>query len=174
VACRAWLVDRGYRVTQTGGDVTVVPTQNPDQLALFQKKELDAVWTVEPWVSRLEMEAGGRVLVEEEDSPTTVLVASARFLREEPEIARRFVAAHAELTRWIVDHAGEAQERVREELHAETTRPVTAELVAHCWRRLRFDDAVAPADFDAFLRAAQRVGFLREAVDLARLVESPR
>jgi NitT/TauT family transport system substrate-binding protein len=46
-------------VTLTGGDVQVIPTANPDQLGLFQRHELDAVWTVEPWVSRLELEAGG-------------------------------------------------------------------------------------------------------------------
>ena len=52
----------GLRVTQTGGDAQVLPTANPDQLALFQRRQLDAVWTVEPWVSRLELEAGGKVL----------------------------------------------------------------------------------------------------------------
>jgi NitT/TauT family transport system substrate-binding protein len=35
-----------------GGDAQVLPTQNPDQLSLFQQKKIDAVWTVEPWVSR--------------------------------------------------------------------------------------------------------------------------
>lgn len=48
VAARAWLAQGGLKVTLTGGDVSVLPTQNPDQLGLFQRKELDAVWTVEP------------------------------------------------------------------------------------------------------------------------------
>ena len=34
----------------------VLPTANPDQLSLFQQKQVDAVWTVEPWVTRLERE----------------------------------------------------------------------------------------------------------------------
>jgi NitT/TauT family transport system substrate-binding protein len=61
IAARAWLIAGGLRVTQTGGDAQVLPTANPDQLSLFQRRQLDAVWTVEPWVSRLEAEAGGRV-----------------------------------------------------------------------------------------------------------------
>jgi len=65
IACRAWLTSDGLRITQLGGDAQVLPTQNPDQLSLFQQKKIDAVWTVEPWVSRLENEAGGKVLVEE-------------------------------------------------------------------------------------------------------------
>ncbi len=51
VAARAWLAAGGLSITQTGGDASVVPTANPDQLPLFQQKQLDAVWTVEPWVS---------------------------------------------------------------------------------------------------------------------------
>ena len=57
ISCRAWLKAQGFKVTQTGGDVIVLPTANPDQLGLFQSGGVDAVWTVEPWVTRLEREA---------------------------------------------------------------------------------------------------------------------
>src|SRR5829696_5220892 len=86
VAARAWLVAGGLRITQTGGDAQVLPTANPDQLSLFQSKQLDAVWTVEPWISRLELEAGGKILVDEKDAVTTVLASSARFLKENREL----------------------------------------------------------------------------------------
>ena len=38
VAARAWLVAGGLRITQTGGEAQVLPTANPDQLTLFQRK----------------------------------------------------------------------------------------------------------------------------------------
>src|SRR5689334_2118276 len=113
VAARAWLASGGLRITQTGGDAQVVPTQNPDQLSLFKSKQLDAVWTVEPWISRLEMEAGGKVLVNETDAVTTVLVASRKFLKEQPELVQRFVAAHNELTKWIAANPEQAQSLLR-------------------------------------------------------------
>ncbi len=118
VAARAWLVAGGLRITQTGGDAQVVPTANPDQLALFRNKQLDAVWTVEPWIARLELEAGGRVLVEEKEAITTVLVSSARFLSQKHDLARRFATAHRELTEWIQQNPAEAQRMVGEELKA--------------------------------------------------------
>src|SRR5246127_6002307 len=49
ISCRAWLAAGGLKITQLGGDAQVLPTQNPDQLSLFQQKKIDAVWTVEPW-----------------------------------------------------------------------------------------------------------------------------
>ena len=170
VACRAWLLEQGFEVTPSGGDVFVVPTENPDILSLFQKGEIDAAWTVEPWVSRLEAEAGGKILVEQQDAITTVLVASARFLRERPELAQRFVSAHDELTRWIVERPDEAKALVRKELLAETTREIKPELLERCWPRMKFDSETSLSAFESFLAAAQRAGFLKGAGDLTRLV----
>src|SRR5438093_572511 len=107
ISCRAWLTAGGLKITQLGGDAQVLPTQNPDQLALFQQKKIDAVWTVEPWVSRLERESGGRILVEEKDVATTVLVSSVKFLAQHRDLARKVAQAHAELTEWMTKNPDE-------------------------------------------------------------------
>jgi sulfonate transport system substrate-binding protein len=173
VAARAWLAAGGLKVTQTGGDAHVLPTANADQLGLFMRKQLDAVWTVEPWVSRLEMEGGGKVLVEEKDAVTTVLVARARFLAERRDMVRRFVTAHRELTGWIAQNAAEAQRMAREELRAAFRSDFSAELIARSWSRMAPTADVSLVAFEAFVRHAQQVGFLRNVPDLSRLVEAP-
>jgi len=172
VAARAWLANGGLRITQTGGDAQVLPTDNPDQLALFKSKGLDAVWTVEPWVSRLEMEANGKVLVEERGAITTVLVARAAFLQDQHERVRRFVAAHRELTEWINLHPREAQAMVRDELKAEIRADFSAELVARAFSRMIITSEISLAPFQDFVAAAQKVGFLRGTPDLSHLVEA--
>ena len=106
VSARAWFSRGGLHVTQRGGDVTILPTPNPEQLSLFRQGKLDGVWTVEPWVSRLVLTAGGRVLVDEKESIATVLVCGAEFLREKPEVAKALVQAHEELNEWIRLHQG--------------------------------------------------------------------
>jgi sulfonate transport system substrate-binding protein len=178
VAARAWLMAHGFAVSLTGGDVTVLPTANPDQLSLFAKGDLDAVWTVEPWVSRLEREAGGKLLVEEKDTVTTVLAASVRFVGGRKDAAGRLVRAHEELTAWIVAHPAEAKALVREELKEEMHAEIAEDLLDHAWARLTFSTAVTPAEFVTFLRGAQSAGFLEEAGDpaaaLAKLVEAVR
>jgi sulfonate transport system substrate-binding protein len=169
VAARVWLMRQGFRVTLTGGDVEVVPTRNPDQLALFKEGKIDACWTVEPWVSRLQMEAGGRIFLEQSDAVTTVLVSSVRFLREHPDLADRFRSANAKLTAWINAHPAEAQAMVRQGINAATHGDMPAALVARAWGRIRFTDRVDPARFAALVRDARSVGFLRTAVPLDRL-----
>jgi NitT/TauT family transport system substrate-binding protein len=173
VAARAWLVAGGLRITQTGGDAQVVPTSNPDQLSLFRSKQLDGVWTVEPWVSRLESEAGGKVLVEEKDAITTVLVSSVEFLGKNRDLAKRFVAAHRELTEWIRQNPDEAQRLAREELQASYKIDMAPELVTRAWARMNITPDVTLASFESFVTSAQAVGFLRGTPDLKRMIEAP-
>lgn len=173
VACRAWFKKQGYRITQLGGDVKVVPAANPDQLALFTSKQIDGAWTVEPWVSRLELEAKGKIYLEQKDSITTVLVASAKLVKENPEIARKFAAAHAELTAWINAHPDEAKKLLNAELKTITRREMPPELIDRAWSRLHFTSAIRREAFDAFVAQAQSVGFLKGTIDLSRLVITP-
>ena len=53
------------------------------------RNNLDAVWTVEPWVSRIELEAAGKILIDEKDAVITILVARARFLAAHRDLVRR-------------------------------------------------------------------------------------
>src|SRR5246127_3180458 len=133
ISCRAWLAAGGLKITQLGGDALVLPTQNPDQLGLFKQKRVDAVWTVEPWLSRLEQEASGKVIVEEKDSPTTVLVSSAKFLNKKRDLAKKFVNAHAELTEWITKNPEDAQRLIKAELLAETKSDMSPQLIGTAW-----------------------------------------
>jgi len=173
ISCRAWLASGGLKITQLGGDAQVLPTQNPDQLSLFQQKKIDAVWTVEPWVSRLETEAGGKVLVEEPDTATTVLVSSVKFLKENRDLARKFWQAHRELTDWILNNPAEAQRIVQAELLAETRTQMSAELIARAWKRIVFTSEIPRASVQAFVANSQKAGFMRTAPDLSRLFETP-
>jgi sulfonate transport system substrate-binding protein len=173
ISARAWLTAGGLKITQTGGDAHVLPTANPDQLTLFKEKQLDAVWTVEPWVSRLEMEAGGKVLLEEPHAVTTVLVASIKFLTRQRDLVRRFVAAHRELTNWINANPDEAQRLVRDELAAETRISLAPELVARAWKRIILTGDIPQSALMKLVRDAQAAGFLRVSPNLDRLVESP-
>ena len=171
VACRAWLANGGLKISQTGGDAFVVPPPNPDQLSLFQQKKLDAVWTVEPWVSRLEREAGGKVLIEQSHESITVLASSVKFLKTKRDLARKFAQAHRELTEWIIAHPDEAKQMVRQELAAETRSEVSPDLIAQAWKRIVLTTDVSSDEYQRFIMNAQRAGFMRETPDVSRLIE---
>jgi NitT/TauT family transport system substrate-binding protein len=148
----------------------VVPTSNPDILLFFRQGRLDAAWTVEPWVSRLEVEAGGRVLVDEEEAITTVLACSARLLRDRPELAAALAAAHRELTEWMVENPEEGQALFQEGFFAQTGSRLPDEVLQRAWGRLRFTHELAQAELEEFVRRAQAVGFLTDSHPLDKLM----
>lgn len=173
ISCRAWLTEGGLKITQLGGDAQVLPTQNPDQLGLFKAKKIDGVWTVEPWLSRLEQEAAGKVIVEEKEAATTVLVSSVKFLKNQRDLAKKFAQAHAELTDWIAKNPDEAQRLIKAELLEETKSDMAPEVITAAWKRIVFTSETPRASVEKFMQNSFKSGFIKTAPDLSKLFETP-
>lgn len=171
VSCRAWLGRNGLRCTLEGaGDCRVAPTPNSMQLQLMKQGDIDACWTVEPWVSRLESMAGARILVQEPDVVTTVLAGRVGWLKLHPAEAATIIRAHKELTQWIIDHPEEAQARVVEELTELTQAPMEPELVQSAWKRLKLTDAIDLPGLEQFVKDAQEAGLLDRMPPLENMI----
>jgi NitT/TauT family transport system substrate-binding protein len=135
VALRGWLKKNGFEAKEKGGTVQVIPLGNPDQLTLFLRKEIDGAWTVEPWVSRLILEGDGKLFLDERELwpdgkfVTTHLIVSTEFLREHPDIVKKWIAAHVELTDWINKNPDEAKSILNEEIKRETGKALPQEVL---------------------------------------------
>ena len=108
VALRAWLGKQGYKTTTDGsGDVAINPTENAQTLKLFQDGKLDGAWLPEPWASRLVLQAGAKVLVDEKDLwekgefITTVLIVNKKFAAEHPDTVKALLKGHVESVDWL-------------------------------------------------------------------------
>ena len=76
---------------------------------------------------------------------------------------RQFVAAHRELTEWIVQHPDEAQRMIREELRLGFRAEMPPELVARAWGRMTVTADVSLPAFQSFMTqcAASRISAFR-------------
>jgi NitT/TauT family transport system substrate-binding protein len=108
VALRAWLGQHGYQTSTDGsGDVAINPTENAQTLKLFQDGKLDGAWLPEPWASRLVLQAGAKVLVDEKDLwekgefITTVLIVNKKFAAEHPDTVKALLKGHVESVDWL-------------------------------------------------------------------------
>ncbi len=173
VTARAWLVAGGLTITQRGGDAFVIPTSNPDQLDLFKRGDLDAVWTVEPWVSRLEMEADAQILVEQKDVLTTLVATSVKSLAKKSELLKKFTAAHEELTAKVAADPAWAKPAVSAALKKATSKNIPAALLEHAWPRLTFTSEVNLTDFAGIQRDAISAGLLPTKIELSQLIAKP-
>ena len=116
VALRAWLGSQGYKTNVDGsGDVAINPTENAQTLKLFQDGKLDGAWLPEPWASRLVLQAGAKVLVDEKDLwdgsasgkpgefPTTILIVNKAFAVQHPDTVKALLRGHAKSVAWLND-----------------------------------------------------------------------
>ena len=173
ISCRAWLKSNGFNVTQTGGDVKVLPVANPDQLGMFQQKKVSGVWTVEPWVTRLLRKGGGKIFHEDTDVLTTWLASSAKFLTEHRDLAQKIALANAELTKWITEHPEEAQKLLVQELEAETKSKIEPESIAQAWQRIKFTTEVSPQLVAKAVADGKAAGFIKGSTDTSKLIAIP-
>src|SRR5204863_5290406 len=116
---------------------------------------------------------GGKILVEERDVATTVLVSSAKFLTSQRELAKKFAEAHAALTDWIMKNPEEAQKLIKAELLAETRSDIAPDLIAQSWKRIAFSAEVPRASIESFMQNSLKTGFIKSAPDLTKLFEKP-
>ena len=136
LAARAWFAKKGYRLKEAGGNVALIPLSNPDQLTMFQKKQIDGAWTVEPWLSRLVLEGAGRLFLDEKTLwpdgryVTTHLIANKQFLARNQQLMKKLLAAHVAITQKInADKAGAAK-ILNAQLKKETGKALKPEVIS--------------------------------------------
>lgn len=178
VALRAWLLAHGMKLIDKGGDVQVIPMANPDQLTLFLKKELDAAWAPEPWATRLIREGNGRLFLDERDLwpqgqfITCHLIVSTKFLHDNPELVKKWLRAHVEVTDWINGHLPEAKKLVNQQVQTETGKALPAAELDEAFGRLQVTYDPLRASLMTAAKSSFAAGFLgRQMPDLSSLYD---
>ncbi len=145
VALRKYLEDNGYKTTENGGNVTVVPVANADILTLFLKKEIDGAWVPEPWATRLLKEANGKIFVDERDLwppdgkfVTANIIVRPDYLKEDPDVIKKLLAAHVNETQWINKYKEEAIKEFNVQLKKLTGQNIPEDVLSETLTRLEF------------------------------------
>jgi NitT/TauT family transport system substrate-binding protein len=144
---------------------------------MFKEKQIDGAWTIEPWVSRLMLEAGGKVFLDEKTLwpegkyVTTHLVVSRAFLRNHADEIRNLLRAHVKVTQLIASNPPAAMAILNEQIRKETGRALPVEVIQKSLQRVQLTwDPVAPSLYtDA--RAAYEIHFLRRKPDLTGIYD---
>src|SRR5213078_2905925 len=104
IALKHYLLVRGHRTLDEGGDVDVINAANPEILTLFKLGQIDGAWVPEPWGTRLVQEANAKVILDERDLwpgrqfVTTQLVTTKRYLERHPDVITSFLRTYVNLT----------------------------------------------------------------------------
>lgn len=177
VALRSWLAAAGLATTPSGGgDVAINPTENASTLKLFQEGKLDGAWLPEPWASRLVLEAGAKVLVNEADLwedgqfATTILIVNKQFLQAHPETVEALLAGNLAAVDWLNAHPGEAATAVNTALKSAAGKELPAEVITRSLSELTFTVDPLARTFPTLLQDGVTAGVGQDA-DLAGIFE---
>ncbi|MDD2365968.1 MAG: ABC transporter substrate-binding protein [Desulfuromonadaceae bacterium] len=170
VALRTWLNSQGLRV---GRDVKVSSLKNPDILQLFIQKELDSAWVPEPWASRLILEGGGEVFLDESsiwprgEFATALLVVRTDFLQKKPQLVKDFLSAHIDTTIQINRNKSAAKRIINKQLALLMGAPLSTAVLDRAFAKIDFNFAPA-SSLSASAKAAEALGYLpRSGVRIA-------
>lgn len=159
VAARAYFADQGFETDlEGGGDISIVPTDNPVTVNEFRDGTIAGAWVPEPWASILVAE-GGTALVDESDIwpetdgefVTTQLLVNAEFLAEHADYVRAVLEATVEANQYIADESDAARDEVGARVTELTDAPLDPDVLAEAWSHLTFtnDPIAASLEEDA-------------------------
>jgi len=130
VALRAYLLKNGYKTTENGGTVEVIPAKNADILTLMLKKEIDGAWVPEPWGAKIIKETNSRIFVDERDLwpqgkfVTAHIIVSTKYLQNNPDVIKKLLVAHVDKTQWINQNKEEFSKVFNAELEKITGKTI--------------------------------------------------
>jgi NitT/TauT family transport system substrate-binding protein len=176
VALRKYLTENGFNTVENGGNVTVLPIANADILTTFLKKEIAGAWVPEPWATRLVNEAGGKIFVDERDLwppegkfVTAHLIVSPEYLKENPDVIKRLLTAHANETQWINEHKAEVPTVFNTELKKLTGQTIPEDVLTEALTRLEFTNDPIKLSLFQSANDAYDLGFLAKGQERPNL-----
>jgi len=166
VAARAWLSAHDLKSGDQGGTVQIINVKNPDQLSLFARQQIDAVWAVEPWATRLVQEAHGTEFLDERTLwpqgkfSTALLVVNPQFADAHPDWIAKWLRAQVRVTRWIQKNPTEATTVLSAEIQHWTGKALPVALVTEANRHLDVTYDPIAASLQQAADQAYQQGFL--------------
>jgi NitT/TauT family transport system substrate-binding protein len=177
VALRQYLKDQGHDTKENGGTVEVLPAKNADIVTLMLKKDIHGAWVPEPWGAKLIKEANSEILLDERDLwpdgdfVTAHIIVRTEYLEENPQIVKKLLEAHVDMTQWINANPDESMKLYNAELGKLTGTAIPEdEYRAGISRMTLTYDPVK----SSLLKSAQdafSIGYLEEKLDLSNIYD---
>ncbi len=170
VALRWYLKSQGFKTdTLGGGDVSVLPQDNALTLNGFKQRQIDGAWLPEPWASRLVVEGGGRVLIDESDLwpdgkfVTTDLIVATQFLHDHPKRIKALLEGLYATVQFLSANAAQAQSIANAAVASITGKKLADGVVAAAWPHMAFTLDPLAATLQTSADHAHSLGLLRDA-----------
>nr|WP_202892457.1 ABC transporter substrate-binding protein [Kribbella shirazensis] len=168
VSLKKWLADQ-----QLTGKVKVTNLENAQTLDAFKKGEVDAAWLPEPWSSRLVLDAGAKVLLDEASLwpdgkfPTTVLIVRTQFLQEHPETVKALLSGLVAAIDFSTTNAAGAKTVVNDQLKELTGKALKPAVIDRAFQNIQITADPIAGTFPQLAKDQVTAGIAKEAPAVA-------
>ena len=177
IALRAYLLDKGYKTSENGGSVNVLPAKNSDIVTLMLKKNIDGAWVPEPWVTTLIHQANAKIFLDEKSLwkngkfVTGHIIVRPEFLKAHPDVIKKFLEANVDEVNWINSNPDQARQVFNTEQAKLTSKLLPDDQLKEAFSRL--DITYDPIVSSLYKSADDqyRIGFLDSKPDLSEIYD---
>jgi sulfonate transport system substrate-binding protein len=172
ISLKKWLSDKGLT-----GKVTVTNLENAQTLDSFKKGDVQAAWAPEPWSSRLVLEAGAKVLVDEKELwpdgrfPTTVVIARTAFVRDHPQTVQALLRGLVAAVDYAASNKADAQAAVNAQLKQITGKALGDNVIQRAWAGIELTFDPLAGRFPQLAKDSVTAGVTKEETPLGGLVD---
>lgn len=155
----------------------VLPVANAEQASMMSRGDVDAVWAVEPWASRLVIETGAVVLAAEHDLwpkkefNLTVVVTTPEFLKKHPDVVAKVLGVHRSWTKRLNEDPARYAVQLDDALAKLTGKKLPSGVVPAALKNVKFTDDPQDATLATMARWAYDLGFADKPARLEGLVD---
>ena len=160
VAAKAFFKEKGL-------DVTIINQENAQTLELLESGAIDGGWVPEPWASRLVLDGGGKVLVDEAtlwpqgQFVTTHLIVRTEFLEQHPETVEALLKGLVAANDVVATKSADVQAKVNGQIKADTGKELKPEVLASAFAKLTPTLDPIASSLAESAKDAQDVGVLK-------------
>jgi NitT/TauT family transport system substrate-binding protein len=173
IALRWYLKNQGFNTDAAGGgDVHVLPQDNATTLNAFKQGQVDGAWLPEPWASRLIVEGGARVLVDERDLwpsgkfISTNLVVRTEFAKAHPGTIHKLLDGLYTTNAYLNSNQAESQATANAAIADVTGKALATGIVSSAWPHMSFNLDPLAATLKASADHQQKLGLTSSSVPL--------
>jgi len=177
IALRTYLKGKGLEVDRQGaGDVTILAQENSQTLDLFKQGTIDGAWVPEPWASRLVLDGGGTVLLDERtlwpggEFVTTNLLVRKDFLEQHPDAVKALIKAQVAANEAVAGDLSKAKAVINDALEDLTGKALAPPVLDRAFRQLELTVDPLAASLKTTAEHAFASGLV-EAGDLAGIYD---
>lgn len=173
---RVILTENGLKDSTKGGSVQIVQAENPDIKTLLDGGQIDAALVPEPWGTRLIKEVDANVVLDynqvynQGGYSSAVVIARTDFINKHPDIVKKFIKKHVELTQYINENTEKEKHIINAQINKLTKSSLKDDILDASFKRLIVTNNPEKECIESFIKVSKELGLIAEQPDVNEIL----